>query len=233
MKKITSSLIALMLLSFSIQAQISGSFKIGLSTYQGDLLDLADDNTKLLDEANLSLGLGIRLPLSEVLGLRAEATYFQLTADETQFTDESGHVARGWGFNNKFLEISALVDYEIFGKKRFNDSGNFKRTLTPVVFGGLGLAFNNPTVNWKNASSTEITEDENDVPGVLITLPIGLGLKYHISERFALSLEAGYRLPISDYYDGISKAANPNKNDSFGFGGIKAYFALGRNDMNN
>ncbi len=234
MKKVTSTLVALILLSFSLQSQINGSFKVGLSSYQGDLHCRSDENIKLMDESNLSLGVGIRLPLSEILGFRAEATYFQLTADETQFTDESGHAKRGWGFNNKFLEITALVDWEILGKKGgFNDAGKFKRTLTPVIFGGLGLAFNSPTVNWKSTTSTEITEDENDVSNVAITLPIGLGLKYYISSRFALSLEAGYRLPISDYYDGVSQAANPDKNDSFGFGGVKAYFALGRKATDN
>lgn len=233
MKNVTIILVALLCLSFSIQAQIDGSFKVGLSSYQGDLYDLSDEKNKLLDEVNLSFGVGIRLPLSNILGFRAEATYFQLSGDETKFNSTSGN-NRGWGFNNKFLEITALVDYEILGNQGgFSESGKFKRSITPVIFGGLGLAFNNPKVNWKNATSPGITTDENDVPNAIITLPIGLGLKYYISERLSLSLEAGYRLPISDYYDGISEGANPAKNDSFAFGGLKVYFALGRKATSN
>lgn len=44
---------------------------------------------------------------------------------------------------------------------------------------------------------------------------MGLGIKYAMNHNFNLSLEAGYRKVFTDYLDGISKLANPNRNDIY------------------
>lgn len=210
---------------FSLFAQLNGSLKLGLGAYEGDLYSRTDHNIDILDEVKLAFGVGVRVPFSEVLGLRAEATVFRLSGDETQF-ENIGHRSRGWIFNNNFLEIAAIVDWELLGKKRFGET--FKPTLTPVVFGGIGLMFNNPEVNFKNSTHPNINQDKEDGGKIQLALPVGLGFKYYFSENFAFAVECGVRLPISDYYDGVSFAANASNNDSYGFGGIKGYFRIGK-----
>ncbi len=208
-------------------AQINGSVKLGLSAFQGDLHCQTDENINLLDNSELSYGIGLRFPLKQQLGLRVEGTYFNLNADESHF-DNPGHAARGWSFENKFIELSGLLDWEPLAKRRFLENGDFRRTLTPVIFGGIGLGFNRPEVDWNNSTLPEITEDEDEGDNITLAIPVGLGLKYYLSERFALGLETGVRLPISDYYDGVSLTANPDQNDIYLFGGAKAYFSLGK-----
>lgn len=210
-----------------IQAQVTGSLKLGVSGYQGDIHCRTDDAIGVLEALNPSFGIGARIPLAKALGLRAEATYFQLSADETAF-DNIGHNNRGWSLDNKFLEIAALLDYEFFHNKRFDENGQFKRGLSPLIFGGVGLAFNDPEVDFKNSTNPNITQDREEADKALLAIPVGLGLKYYISEAFALALETGIRLPISDYYDGVSLSASADQNDAYGFGGLKGYFRLGK-----
>lgn len=209
------------------QAQVTGSLKLGFSGYQGDIHCRTDDAIGVLEALNPSFGIGARIPLAKALGLRAEATYFQLSADETEF-DNIGHNNRGWVLDNKFLEIGALLDYEFFHNKRFNENGEFKRGLSPLIFGGVGLAFNDPEVDFKDSTNPNIVQDTENANKALLAIPVGVGLKYYISEAFALALETGVRLPISDYYDGVSLSASSEQNDAYGFGGLKGYFRLGK-----
>lgn len=207
------------------QAQVDGSVKVGFSGYQGDIHCRTDAGLGVLEQLNMSFGLGARFALSEALGLRAEGSYFHLSADETLFEDV-GHRNRGWSFDNKFIEVAAMLDYEFMRKNRRNAGGKFQRTLTPLVFGGVGLMFDNADVNFRNANPSGLSEDVEKTGKARFALPVGLGLKYYITERVALALETGIRLPVSDYYDGISQTASSDQKDAYGFGGLKGYFSL-------
>ena len=226
MKRLITTFIALAMFAFNVEAQIAGSVKLGLAGYQGDVHCRTDENIGALSRLSASFGLGARIPLAEAVGLRVEGTYFSLSADETEFSDK-GHISRGWTFENKFLELAALVDWEILGNRRFDENGKFKRTLTPLVFGGVGLAFNNPEVNFAGSNHPEIPTDMDEGDGIQFAVPVGVGLKYYLTEKFALGLETGVRLPLHDYVDGVSLTANPDENDAYGWGGLKAYVGLG------
>jgi len=42
-----------------------------------------------------------------------------------------------------------------------------------------------------------------------------LGVRYGITEKLSFSLEGTYRILDTDYLDGFSKAANPDKKDHY------------------
>lgn len=229
MRRFLSAIVAIFLFTTAANAQLQGILKLGVAGYQGDLHCRTDDNISFLDDLKGSFGLGLRYPISKAIGIRAEGTYFRLVGDEAKFAD-AGHVQRGWSFDHKFLELSAMLDWELFGKRRFDKkTGAFRRVLTPLLFAGGGLTFNNPDVDFNNATSlANQVEDLKQGEKIQFAIPVGIGLKYYLSERFALALETGIRLPISDYYDGISLAANPDQDDAYGFGGLKAYLDFGK-----
>ncbi len=218
---------SLFFLAFNLQGQVQGIVKLGLNGYQGDVHCRTDENIGVLSRLDPSFGLGARIPLAQSLGLRLEGTYFNLNADETEFEDK-GHIARGWSFENKFIELAGLVDWEILGNRRFDENGKFKRTLTPLLFAGLGAAFNSPEVDFAGSNHPDIQTDIDAGDKLKLAIPLGVGLKYYLTERFALGLETGVRLPLHDYVDGVSLTANPDENDAYGWGGIKAYFGFGK-----
>ncbi len=116
--------------------------------------------------------------------------------------------------NREFISTSNLIEfsgqYEFYflqEDRRLKSSAMFDRrgmvnnysTLGAYVFAGIGA-----TAFWSNL---EIEERDYDVykpgPSVTLSLPIGLGLKYILSDHWMLGWELGYRHTISDFLDGI------------------------------
>lgn len=192
-----------------------------MSGHQGDVHSISDENIGLFSQLNTSYGLGLRLPVGKVLGIRAEGTYFRLSGDEREYA-ERGHRARGWAFENKFVEASVLLDYRF--RKDLTTLRETPRTVIPVVFAGIGVMFGNPDVNFRSGTPPAAAIDLAAGDDPQLTLPVGLGLHYVLSNKFTLAFETAFRLPVSDYYDGISVTANPNANDVFAFAGMKVYY---------
>ncbi|MEL7020889.1 MAG: DUF6089 family protein, partial [Bacteroidota bacterium] len=206
------------------QAQIEGTLQIGMSGHQGDVHSLSDENIGIFSQLNTSYGAGLRIPIGD-LGLRLEGAYFHLTGDEREYAAPSRRF-RGWAFENKFVETSIMLDYRWQRKNKLRALDKKETTLIPVAFAGLGLMFSNPEVNFRSGTPPNADIDLQNGDNLQLTLPIGLGLHYQMSPRLTLAFETSFRLPVSDYYDGISLTANPNANDMFAFAGIKAFVTL-------
>jgi len=212
---------------FFTNAQSEGGVSLGLSSYQGDCHCRTDENIGLLQELNPSFGLLYKYKFNEAWALRGNLNYVALSADERNFAN-AGHAARGFNFDNTILELSAMAQWDLLGKRRMKD-GVFKRTLSPYLFGGIGLGFMQYDVNYGTVDNQNVRNDQ-DASKTQFILPVGLGLNYYLTEKFGIGIETGLRLPVSDYYDGVSDAANPNENDLYGIGAVKLLFALGKKD---
>ncbi len=224
MNRLLTLLIFLFAFTFAAQAQISGSLKLGVVPHEGDVWTRSDDNVGALDNLGQAIGLGLRIPFGESpFGLRIDGTYFSFDGDELGFARQD-RVNRGFSFESNLFEIAGLVDWEFLRKRRYDkETGAFKRTLSPLIFAGIGGAFGTPEVDF-NGATLGVSEDNDNASGLKLALPVGAGLKYYITERFALGAELGYRWTVSDYYDGISEAADPTQNDWFAFGGLRGWY---------
>lgn len=231
MRKLLTTLLVLSCSILSTYAQINGTAQLGVSSYQGDLNDRSDSNIGLFDELNPAGGIGVHFPLNPSFGFRWDMNFIRLSGNDNNFQNPA-HANRGWSFTNNIFEMVGMFDWEILGKRRFRSTGAFRPTLTPVVFVGAGLAFTNSKVDWNNSGNLMIRMDRVYRKNAEAAFPIGLGLKYYFSEKFALSLETSLRVAtFSKYYDGVNLAGFDGSEDSYGFTGLKAFFALGgKND---
>jgi hypothetical protein len=59
--------------------------------------------------------------------------------------------------------------------------------------------------------------------------PVGAGLRYQLSNSFALHAEAVYRFTLTDYLDGFKYSVNPDKRDSYYGLSVGISFRLGNN----
>ena len=212
---------------FFTNAQSEGGLSLGLAGYQGDCHCRTDENIGLLQELNPSFGLLYKYKFNEAWAFRGNLNYVGLSADEKNFAN-AGHAARGFNFNNNILELSAMAQWDLLGKRRMKD-GVFKKILSPYIFGGIGLGFMSYDVNYGAIDNPDVRTDK-DAGKTQLILPVGLGLRYDFSEKMGIGIETGFRLPVSDYYDGVSASANPNENDLYGIGAVKLFFALGVKD---
>lgn len=220
--------VLLSLFSTSLSAQ-TAKWEFGpmfiSSNYMGDL---AGNVYPTLKGSDWGGGLFLRRDLGERFSVRLNAAYGRFKGDDNNFPERFG--LRGISFTGNATDLSLLGEWDLFGKKRYK-GGRFNKTLSPYIIGGVGAAYLQPKTLFPS-TSTEwpgASEDQNvTLNRVTMVLPMGGGLRYDLSPKVTLGLEAGLRMTFSDYVDGVSKAANPGNNDWYVFTGVSLAFRFGK-----
>lgn len=227
--------LVLWLLTISFSTLISqnhqwefGSF-IGTSIYSGDLIS---DKMYDFNEANFGFGMFIRKNIHPNIGFRLNVFSGQLSGDDANYISRA---ERGFYFNTSVLETSLQLELDILGHKRYQSVKSFKKVISPVLFGGIGFAFLDPTIEYNESQNepiiSKINLDKNaGVANSRMTIPFGIGVKMDLSEKVTLGAEWGIRTVLSDLLDGISQAGNPNNDDLYTFGGFSVSYRFGEPD---
>lgn len=198
---------------------------IGMANYMGDLVGPA---YPVMQGADWSGGLFLRRNLGEAWSLRLNGLYARVKGDDNNFPDRLG--SRGLSFQSQIGELSLLGEWDLRGKRRYH-KGYLRPTLSPYVFGGIGAAFLMPEVNYDRVPERTpgmIADQNADYQTVVPVIPFGGGIRYDISPRTTLGLEAGFRMPFSDYIDGVSAAADPEHRDWYLFAGATVAWRFGK-----
>lgn len=143
-------------------------------------------------------------------------------------SDDPRRQQRGFSFNNSIFEISAGMEFTFLD---FNlHSG--KPVATPYLYTGISIArhdnnfFNNGTLTSENSESWAYG------------IPMALGFKARLIDKFIIGLEVGARYTFSDEIDGSIPDAdfrqqfrfgNINNNDWYVFSGITLTYTFGEN----
>jgi OmpA-OmpF porin, OOP family len=208
---------------------------LGTSGYLGDL-NKSDFFSK---EPQASFGLLGRYYYNEKWTFRGGLTIGKLTGSDANYADRAN---RGFKTTSPITDISGIVEWDFLGKRRFSYDTSiyqvkFKRTLSPYFFTGFGVAFTNPKADFTGTANTlaefrqgAIADQAAKYSNTSAVIPFGFGVKYDINENFVIALEAGFRLAFSDYLDGISKGANPGKNDRYKLSGLTITYRFDKKD---
>ncbi len=237
---INSMLKRIIVLVFSFQS-ISASaqslhkyelgFGIGAFVYQGDLTPNRFGSFRTMRPG---FQLFITKIVSPSLGLRTNLAIGSLHADESIYKTPAWRQARNFAFKSRVWELSELAVWY-----PMKDNAEAKG-IHPYLFGGGALSFvkikrdySRYDPEYFNALPSDVTarlaEDINhSLPKVLPEIPMGVGVRYGISERLSVTAEGTYRLLYTDYLDGFSLAANPDKNDHYHTVMISAVYRIGK-----
>jgi hypothetical protein len=192
---------------------------VGAYIYQGDLTPDRIGSFKTMKP-------GVHLFASKIassnLSYRLNLAFATLKGDESKYSKPAYRQQRNFQFKSPLFELSGLAVWDIRG----NNFNREKRTFSPYILTGGGLSFLKIRPDWSRfnaeffSTESEVmtglnTDSEKKLPGILPFIPIGLGFRYEISNRFAINTEATYRFIFSDYLDGFSYAANPEKDDHY------------------
>ncbi|MGK0137889.1 MAG: OOP family OmpA-OmpF porin [Algoriphagus sp.] len=242
MKKSILALIALMAFaSYTAQAQLDSckackpfpweiGIPMGITQYFGDVhtsMPYASGN-------RIVSGLFARKHVGEFFAIRPQVLVGGLAGDD--FSHPDGYWDyRGLKFKTPLVEASLLGEIYPFKERKITCEGITRRTLSPYLFGGIGLTYTNPTVEVQPGTTfpplpRDITADAAGLQKWTAVIPFGLGVKWNLAERFALGLEGGYRYSFSDYLDGISIAANDQRNDGYFLGLVSGSYRFGDKD---
>jgi hypothetical protein len=116
------------------------------------------------------------------------------------------------------------------------------RRIAPYLFTGGGISFLRVKRDWSRFNAAHfiaepelierLGEDQAQTPPRSIpVIPVGAGFRYRLTQRIAMNVESSYRLLFTDYLDGFSKAANPEKNDHYHTISAGVSYRIGKKDM--
>jgi hypothetical protein len=204
----------------------------GAYVYQGDLTPGSIGSFRTMKP-------GIHLFAGKIatsnLSYRLNVAISGLKGDESKYSTPEYRQQRNFKFKTPLFEISGLGIWDIRG----NNYNRNKGVFSPYLFSGFGLSFLSIRRDW-NAMNTEIFNAESEVqiglntdvqkklPKMLPFIPVGLGFRYEISNRFAATTESAYRFVFTDYLDGFSHSANPKKEDHYLSQTVGLIYKLGR-----
>ena len=186
----------------SAQTRLHGTLFGGFGNYYGDL----QNKPITLSQSSLAIGAGLKYDLTEHISLRSGFMYGRIGADDA--TNKSSLQFRNLNFQSKVFEWNVLAEYTLFDMD--------KKQISPYVFGGLALFHFNPytfdTLGNKHFLQPLSTEgqglaeypDRKPYKRTQFSIPMGLGIKYRVTDRVILGYEFGLRKTFTDYLDDIS-----------------------------
>ena len=207
--------------------RVETGLNFGPSFFLGDLGGNVGKGTRFVKDLNfkftkLMKGAFITVYPSEWLGFRVAADYTYLEGSDavisTKGVDELWRKQRNLDFKTDVWEVQAGI--ELFPTMLFRKYEDYQPRLRPYGFLGVGLFHFNPKGSLTDANGNTSwyalhplhTEGEgfaeypNAKPYNLtqINIPMGVGLKFYVSDRVNVSTEFLYRKSFTDYIDDLS-----------------------------
>jgi len=188
--------------SLSLQAQ---NYEVGLllgtSGYSGDITPKAEWlSTGKNHEA---LGLFARFDVNRRLAWRVSYSYAKISGEDANSTD-AGRLNRNLSFRSNIHELALLGE--------FNPIGSDRR-FYPYLYGGAAIFKFNPETVY-NGQLVELQPLGTEGQGMngfddkyrltQISIPLGVGFKFRMTDRINLGLELGLRKTFTDYLDDVS-----------------------------
>ncbi|MES2847766.1 MAG: DUF6089 family protein [Bacteroidota bacterium] len=186
--------------------ELQGAFGVtfGAAHYFGDL------NTRAaLNRPKIALGAFYSKQFNNYLSARLSIHYAQLGYSD-KYSKSDYQKQRNLSFNTDILEIALSADFNFFKFQPGEPGHNF----TPYLTLGLGLfsynpyAYLNSKIYYLRPLGTEGQnigyEGRKPYGSMSMCVPIGMGIKYNVNNKFNISFQIAQRLTFSDYLDDVS-----------------------------
>jgi len=219
-KKIPLVAICLLANVYLLHAQIDLSrYEVGLSggvmVYQGDLTPETAGSYRTMKP---QVALHVYRILSPAFSLRLNINRGKLYGNDAKYANPEWRRQRNFSFTTPVTELSVQAVWSFL-------PSNTSR-FSPYLFAGAGVSFLNISRDWSNIAEnifaeggevqTGLVKDAaTPLPRAIPVIPVGAGVRYSLNDRFSLIGESSYRFSKTDYLDGFSQSANPDKNDHY------------------
>ncbi len=174
----------------------------GVSNYSGDL----NGKTYTFDQSYFAYGAGVQYDITR--NFSAISNIYIMKVGASDQYNNADLVFRNLSFQ------SNITEWNLMGEYTFLDITEKK--FSPFVFIGIAVFHNNPyaydTLGQKVYLKPLSTEGEGlpQYPGqkpyneTQLSIPIGGGIKFRVSENVVLAWEVGFRKTFTDYVDDVS-----------------------------
>ena len=212
---------------YEVGAMISGF------VYQGDLTPKRFGS---FETTRLGFSLFGSLLLSPSFALRANFSHGSLRGDDALYKYPGYRQQRNFNFRSPVTEFSLLLSWSPLVDQY--DS----RRISPYLFTGGGISFLRIKRDWSQFNASHFVEEPELIerlgedqavtpPRSIPVVPVGAGIRYRLTQHIAVNVESSYRFLFTDYLDGFSRAANPEKNDNYHTISAGVSYRIGQKDM--
>ena len=221
----------------SASAQINTSkyeigVKAGTFIYQGDLTPSDAGSYKTLRPQS---GIFASRLLSSSFAVRINFDAGSVHGDDAKYSHPSWRQDRNFRFSSPIYELSAQLILDVLGR-------NYNRpvkSLSPYVFAGAGASYINAKRDFSRMNTAVFTVESEAVAGlatdiktvtphIIPVFPVGIGLRYALTQKISIIGESSYRFIPTDYLDGFSYSANPSRNDHYYSHSVGAVYSFGK-----
>lgn len=191
----------------------------GIFVYQGDLTPERLGSYRTMKPM---AGLFMNRIMNPIFSLRTNLSFGSLKGDDSKYAAPPYRQQRNFNFRSPVFELSELLVVDLLQKNMAKQVSG----LSPYLFTGIGCSYLKISRDWSRFNgeyfATESTTIEglavdarHSLPVLIPVIPMGVGIKYALSQKIMISAETSYRFTFTDYLDGFSKAANDSKKDSY------------------
>jgi opacity protein-like surface antigen len=207
--------------------ELGGS--IGTFIYQGDL---TPSHTGSIKTQKPGFNLFANKILNSSFSVRTNLAIDKLKGDDAKYSNPDYRQQRNFNFTSPVVEISEQLLWNPL-RKNYDNKG-----FAPYLFAGVGFSFLKSKRDWSKfngeyfADALEVlnglSEDiQHSLPEGIAVVPVGIGFRYALSPKISISAEISYRFSFTDYLDGFSQAADPNKRDNYYSNSIGIIYRFG------
>ncbi|HMI77516.1 MAG TPA: DUF6089 family protein [Ferruginibacter sp.] len=222
-KRRTTAIVSLffLLVAGNVNAQFYKDMSVGLNAgayiYQGDLTPEPAGSFRTVQPG---FSLFVKKTLNHFLAVRLHMSFARLKGDDSRYSKPGYRQQRNFYFTTPVKEFSGQLVWNIRGRN-YDDYG-----IMPYIFSGAGVSFvrirkdysrMDPNVFGESSEmQTGLAADNAaGTPRALLSVPVGVGAEYPLSQRFSINIETSYRFIFTDYLDGFSQSVNPKLNDHY------------------
>jgi hypothetical protein len=214
-------LISFLFITAEGNAQFYKDMSVGLNggvyVYQGDLTPEMLGSSRTMQPG---FSLFAKKPINHFLAARVHMSFARLKGDDSRYSKPEYRQQRNFYFTTPVKEFSAQLVWNIRGRN-YEDRG-----IMPYIFSGAGVSLlriqkdysrMDPAVFGESGDVMNglAVDNARGTPRALLSVPVGVGAEYPISNRFSVNIETSYRFIFSDYLDGFSQSANPKQQDHY------------------
>lgn len=188
---------------------------IGYANYFGDLAPSTNPGSTSFNDATPYFGAFLGKRVSPFITLKLNLAWMRIAGDDnlvdpTSSTASQSRYIRNLSFQNNILEGSFLLQGDLFP----TPMGAIRReVLNPYGFIGLSLFTNNPEAlgpwgtdyqdKWIGLRELRTEGQTTAYPLINIGVPIGVGVRYRLTNDIDIALEFGYRLTFTNFLDDV------------------------------
>lgn len=207
---------------------------LGFTVYQGDL---TPEQLGSFKTQKLAIGLQAAKLLSPSFSVRATFLRGKLKGDDALYASPEFRQQRNFNFSSPVTEFTGQLVWNPLGRN-YSEKG-----FSPYFFAGAGIAFLRIKRDWSGLNSSYFNSEistlfsglaadtTHSVPRLIPVIPVGMGIKYFFTPKLGMNAEAAYRLGYTDYLDGFSEAANPDKKDHYLNYSVGIIYRTGKKNM--